>query len=314
VKFNQRSCGPADEVSAGPGSYSIRMKIADAYGKGTFGLSFEIFPPKSDTGEAQLFAALDALMIFRPSFVSCTYGAGGSTRDTTLELTVRISTAFGVTTAAHRTCVESTKDEIRQWLKKASDLGIDNIVALRGDPPKGQAAFKKPEGGLAYANELVALIRQEFPRFGIAVAGYPETHQEAPSPEVDLANLKRKVEAGADAVITQLFYDNADFLEFRTRYNKAGIVAPLIPGILPVINLGQVQRIATLCGARLPAPFLADLQQYRDDPHAQRDVGVQYAIRQCQALLDAGIPGLHFYVLNKAEAPGRILQALKLPR
>ena len=290
------------------------MKIADMYGKGKFGLSFEIFPPKSDAGEAQLLAALDALMVFQPSFVSCTYGAGGSTRDKTLELTVRISKAFGVTTVAHRTCVESTKDEIRQWLQKASDLGIDNIVALRGDPPTGQAAFKKPEGGLAYANELVALIRQEFPHFGIAVAGYPETHQEAPSREVDMANLKRKVEAGADAVITQLFYDNADFLEFRTRYNKAGIVVPLIPGILPVINMGQVQRIATLCGAKLPAPFLADLQQYRDDPNRQLDVGVQYAIRQCQALLDTGIPGLHFYVLNKAEAPCRILQALKLPR
>ncbi len=290
------------------------MKFAAVYGKGRFGLSFEIFPPKSDAGEAQLFAALDALMVFRPSFVSCTYGAGGSTRDKTLELTVRINKAFGVTTAAHRTCVESTKDEIRQWLKNASDLGIENIVALRGDPPTGQAAFKKPEGGLAYANELVALIRQEFPHFGIAVAGYPETHQEAPSREVDLANLKRKVEAGADAVITQLFYDNADFLEFRTRYSKAGIVVPLIPGILPVINMGQVQRIATLCGAKLPAPFLADLQQYRDDPNRQLEVGVQYAIRQCQALLDAGIPGLHFYVLNKAEAPCRILQALKLPR
>ena len=290
------------------------MKIAAVYGNGKFGLSFEIFPPKSDAGEAQLFAALETLMIFCPSFVSCTYGAGGATRDRTLELTVKISKTFGVTTAAHRTCVESTEEEIRQWLKKATDQGIENIIALRGDPPKGQAVFRKPEGGLAYANELVALIHREFPHFGVAVAGYPETHQEAPSPEVDLANLKRKVEAGADAVITQLFYDNADFLEFRTRYKKAGIVAPLIPGILPVINVGQVQRIASLCGARLPASFLADLQQYRDDPNRQLEVGVQYAIRQCQALLDAGIPGLHFYVLNKAEAPCRILEALKLPR
>lgn len=290
------------------------MKIADVYGNGKFGLSFEIFPPKSDAGEAQLFAALETLMIFRPSFVSCTYGAGGATRDRTLELTVKISKTFGVTTAAHRTCVESTEEEIRQWLKQATDQGIENIIALRGDPPKGQAMFRKPEGGLACANELVALIRREFPHFSIAVAGYPETHQEAPSPEVDLANLKRKVEAGADAVITQLFYDNADFLEFRTRYKKAGIVAPLIPGILPVINVGQVQRIASLCGARLPASFLADLEQYRDDRDGQLDVGVQYAIRQCRGLLDAGIPGLHFYVLNNSEAPRRILQALDLAR
>ncbi len=290
------------------------MKIVDVYGNGKFGLSFEIFPPKSVAGEAQLFAALDVLMAFRPSFVSCTYGAAGATRDVTLELTVKIGKTFGVTTAAHRTCVESTEEEIRQWLKEATDLGIENIVALRGDPPKGQAVFRKPEGGLAYANELVTLIRREFPHFSIAVAGYPETHQEAPSPEVDLANLKRKVEAGADAVITQLFYDNADFWEFRTRYEKASIAAPLIPGILPVINLGQVQRIASLCGAKLPPSFLADMERYQDNPDGQLGVGVQYAIRQCQELLHSGIPGLHFYVLNKSEAPRRILQALKLPR
>jgi methylenetetrahydrofolate reductase (NADPH) len=290
------------------------MKIVDVYGNGKFGLSFEIFPPKSAAGEAQLFAALEVLMVFRPSFVSCTYGAGGATRDKTLELTVKIGKTFGVTTAAHRTCVESTEEEIRQWLKDATDCGIENIIALRGDPPEGQAAFKKPQGGLAYANELVTLIRREFPHFSIAVAGYPEIHQEAPSPEVDLSNLKRKVEAGADAVITQLFYCNADFFEFRTRYREAGIAVPLVPGILPVINLGQVRRIASLCGAKLPAPFLADLERYRDDPDGQLGVGVHYAIRQCQELLDSGIPGLHFYVLNKSEAPRRILQALKLPQ
>ncbi len=288
------------------------MKIVDLYGKGRFGLSFEIFPPKSDAGETQLFAALEALMAFCPSFVSSTYGAGGSTRDKTLELTVKIREAFGVTAVAHRTCVESTEEEIRHWLKTATDLGIENIVALRGDPPKGETAFKKVEGGLSYANELVALIRREFPHFSIAVAGYPETHQEAPSPEVDLANLKRKVEAGADIVITQLFYDNRDFFEFRACYEKAGIAAPLVPGILPVINLGQVQRIASLCAASLPPSFLADLERHRDDPDGQLKVGVDYAIRQCQQLLDGAIPGLHFYVLNKSEAPRRILQALNI--
>ena len=290
------------------------MKIADAYGEGKFGLSFEIYPPKTDAGEAQLFAALETLMEFQPSFVSCTYGAGGSTRDKTLELVVKIRKTFGVTTAAHRTCVESTEEEIRRWLKEATDLGIENIVALRGDPPAGQVEFKKPEGGFAYANELVALIRREFPHFGIAVAGYPETHQEAPSFEVDLANLKRKVEAGADAVITQLFYNNSDFFRFRTRYRKAGIGPPLVPGILPVINMAQIQRIASLCGAKLPASFLADLERHRDDPEGQLNVGVEYAIRQCRELLDAGIPGLHFYVLNRAEAPRRILRALSLHR
>jgi methylenetetrahydrofolate reductase (NADPH) len=290
------------------------MKIADVYGEGKFGLSFEIYPPKTDAGEAQLFAALDALMEFHPSFVSCTYGAGGSTRDKTLELVVKIRKAFGVTTAAHRTCVESTQEEIRQWLKEATDLGVENIVALRGDPPAGQGGFRTPEGGFAHANELVALIRREFPHFSVAVAGYPETHQEAPSPEVDLANLKRKVAAGADVVITQLFYDNSDFLRFRVRYRNAGITVPLVPGILPVINVAQIQRIASLCGATLPAPFLADLERLQNDPSAQLRVGAEYAIRQCQELLDNGVPGLHFYVLNKAEAPRRILRALNLER
>jgi methylenetetrahydrofolate reductase (NADPH) len=290
------------------------MKIADMYGNGRFGLSFEIFPPKTAAGESQLFSALEALMVYRPSFVSCTYGAAGSTREHTLELTVKIREACGVTTAAHRTCVGSTVEEIRQWLKEATNLGIENIVALRGDPPKGEAEFKKLEGGLAYANELVTLIRQEFPHFSIAVAGYPEMHQEAPSPAVDLANLKRKVNAGADAVITQLFYDNRDFFDFRRRYEGTGIAAPLVPGILPVVNLGQVQRITSMCGAKIPASFLAELEAYRDDPDGQVDVGVRYAIRQCRELLDACIPGLHFYLLNKAEATFRILQALKLPR
>jgi methylenetetrahydrofolate reductase (NADPH) len=290
------------------------VKIADAYGMGKFGLSFEIYPPKTEAGEAQLISALDRLMEFRPSFVSCTYGAGGSTRDKTLELVVKIRQTFGVATAAHRTCVESTEEGIRQWLKEATDLGIENIIALRGDPPRGETAFKKPEGGLEHGNELVSLIRREFPHFSIAVAGYPETHQEAPTPEIDLANLKRKVKAGADAVITQLFYDNRDFFAFRVRYREAGITVPLVPGILPVINVAQIQRIASLCGAKLPPSFLADLEQHRNDPDGQLKVGVDYAIRQCQELLDSGIPGLHFYVLNKAEAPRRILQALNLQR
>lgn len=290
------------------------MKIADLYGRGKFGLSFEIFPPKTAVGESQLFAALNALMAYRPSFVSCTYGAAGSTREQTLDLTVRIVETFGVMAVAHRTCVGSTIEEIRQWVKEAIDRGIENIVALRGDPPKGETTFKKPEGGFGYANELVALIRREFPRVSLAVAGYPETHREAPSPAVDLANLKRKVEAGADAVITQLFYDNRDFFDFRRRYHDTGMTAPLIPGILPVVNVGQIQRITSMCGAKIPSSFLRELDACQDDPGGQADVGIRYAIRQCRELLDAGIPGLHFYLLNKSEATIRILEALKLPR
>lgn len=290
------------------------MKISQMYEAGRFTLSFEIFPPKTEAGEAQLFAALAELMAFKPSMVTCTYGAGGSTREKTLELTVKIRETFRVTTTAHLTCVGSTAGQLRQWLRDATEQGVENLIALRGDPPKGESAFTQPEGRLRYGNELVALIRREFPHFGIGVAGYPETHQEAPSPEADLMNLKRKVEAGADAVITQLFYDNRGFFEFRERYDKAGIKAPLIPGILPVIHVAQIQKIASLCGATLPAAFLANLERHRDDPEGQIDVGVAYAIRQCQELIDSGVPGIHFYVLNKAAAPCGILRALTLPR
>jgi len=288
------------------------MKFGEAYGKGKFWLSFEIFPPKTPAGEEALFATVEALMVFHPSFITCTYGAGGSTREKTLELTVAIRKRLGVRTAAHLTCVGSSYDDLRAWLGRATAQGIENLVALRGDPPRGESRFVPVDDGPAHGNELVALIRREFPHFGIGVAGYPETHQEAPSPEVDLANLKRKVEAGADVVITQLFYDNRDFFAFRHRYQQAGIRAPLIPGILPIINFGQIQRISSLCGAKLPPALVAELEAKRDDPEAELGIGVAHAIRQCRELLDAGVPGLHLYVLNKATAPARILEALEL--
>ena len=289
------------------------MKFRDAYGSGKFGLSFEIFPPKMPAGEGALLDAIEALMAFRPSFVTCTYGAGGSTREKTLELTVAIRERFGVSTAAHLTCVGSSYEALRAWLAVAASQRIENIVALRGDPPRGESRFIPADGGPAHATELVAFIRREFPQFGVGVAGYPETHQEAVSPEADLAHLKRKVEAGADAVITQLFYDNRDFFAFRRRYEQAGIRVPLVPGILAIINFAQVQRITTLCGAKLPPALVAQLEDRRDDAEAELKIGVAHAIRQCRELLDAGVPGLHFYVLNKATAPARILEALDLP-
>lgn len=289
------------------------MKFSQAYGSGKFGLSFEIFPPKTPAGEDPLFAAVDTLVAFSPSFVTCTYGAGGSTREKTLELTVAIRERFGVSTAAHLTCVNSSDADLRAWLAKATRQGVENIVALRGDPPRGEARFIPMDGGPAHANELVALIRREFPHFAVAVAGYPETHQEAASPEADLAHLTRKVEAGADVVITQLFYDNRDFFAFRRRYQQAGIRVPLVPGILPIINYAQVQRITSMCGAKLPPALVAQLEAKRDDPEAELEIGVTHGIRQCRELIEAGVPGLHFYVLNKATAPARILETLCLP-
>jgi methylenetetrahydrofolate reductase (NADPH) len=190
-------------------------------------------------------------------------------------------------------------------------MGIENVVALRGDPPRGESAFRPMPGGFSYANELVAFIRGEFPDMGIAVGGYPETHQEAPSAEADLANLKRKVDAGADVVITQLFYDNASFFRFRERCAAAGIQAPIVPGLLPVTNLAQIQRIASLCGAQLPASFLTALEKHADDPVGQFETGVEFATEQARQLLAEGVPGIHFYVLNRSEAARRVLAALR---
>ena len=283
------------------------MRIAEAYGPGKFGLSFELFPPKTEAGEAALWRNLDELMAFSPSFVTCTYGAGGTTRAKTLDIVAHVRLRYRCPVASHLTCVGSTVDELRAYLDEAHTRGIENIVALRGDPPKGESAFRPVEGGLRYANELVELIRDQFPGFGVAVAGYPETHQEAPNAEADLANLKRKVECGGDVVITQLFYDNADFLRFRDRCVRAGIRVPVVPGILPITNFAQVQRITSLCKARLPEELCAALQGCGEDEPSQFAIGVDYATEQVQSLIDAGVPGLHFYVLNKSPATVRVL-------
>src|SRR5678815_1492747 len=192
-----------------------------------FTLSFEHFPPKTPPGEEAMYASVAELMSFGPDVITCTYGAGGSTRDKTLEITEQVKRRFGVRVASHLTCVGSTVDQLRNYLHEARARGIDNIVALRGDPPKGEAAFKPVDGGLRYAAELVALLRTEFSQFGIAVAGYPETHQEATSPQADLDNLKRKVAVGGDVVITQLFYDNRDFFRFREACQALGITVPI---------------------------------------------------------------------------------------
>jgi len=288
------------------------MSLASRYAPGRFGVSFEVYPPKTEAGDGVLFRALESLAAFRPAFVSCTFGAGGSTRDRTLELICRIRDGFGVPVAAHRTCVEAGAAEVRDWLRRAEGMGIESIVALRGDPPQGAAVFTPRADGFAHAIDLVRLIRREFPHFGVAVAGYPEVHREAASPEADLARLREKVEAGADLVLTQLFYRNADFFRFRDRCAAIGIRVPIVPGILPILTLAQVQRITSLCGAALPAELIRRLEACADDPEGQAAVGVAHAIRQCQELVAAGVPGLHFYVLNKAEAPMQILRALGL--
>jgi len=288
------------------------MKVREAYGPGRFGLSFELFPPKTPAGGQALWTHLDELVTFKPSFITCTYGAGGSTRDKTLEIVTEVRRRYGTPVASHLTCVGATVPQLRDYVVEATRRGIDNIVALRGDPPRGETNFRPVEGGLRYANELVAMLRREFASLGIAVAGYPEKHQEAESPAADLANLKRKVEAGADVVITQLFYDNADFFRFREQCIAAGITVPIVPGILPVTNLAQIQRITSLCGARLPDPFAAGLTAAGEDEQRQFEVGIEFATAQVQELLDAGVPGIHFYVLNKSQATAAVLRAVRM--
>lgn len=288
------------------------MRIRDIYRDGQFGLSIEVFPPKTAEGDAALFDALERLAHYQPAFVSCTYGAGGSTRSRTVELCVQIQQRFGLTATSHFTCVGATRDELVEWLNYADRCGIRNIMALRGDAPQGQADFRPVDGGLRYANELVGLVRAHLPDVGIGVAGYPEKHPEAPTPQIDLQNLKRKVEAGADAVFTQLFYINNNFFRFRDAYDEAGIRVPLIPGIMPITEFARIKRISSLCGAVIPRELAAELEAVQDDKAAQLEIGIDYAIRQCQELIESGVPGMHFYVLNKSQACERILDALGL--
>ena len=285
------------------------MGIADIYSSEQFALSFEFFPPKTTAGEEALVRHAKKLSQFGPSYLTCTYGAGGSTQEKTLKIATRLRQEFDVPIATHLTCVGRNAQELRDYLQRALDAGIDNVVALRGDPPEGDKTFKPVEGGFAYANELVAMIREEFPSMGIAVGGYPEVHQEAPSAEVDLENLKRKVDAGADSVITQLFYDNEDFFRFRDRCAEIGIGVPIIPGLLPVTNASQIKRIASLCGAKLPAEFVESLESTENEEDQFR-LGVQQATLQTQELIDAGVDGIHYYVLNKSEAASQVLQAI----
>ena len=286
------------------------MHIRDNYGSGKFGLSIEIFPPKTSAGDVALFESLDRLIAFNPGFVSCTYGAGGSTSKRTVELCVEIQRRYAVSATSHFTCVGSTRDELIDWLNYARQSGIQNFMALRGDPPVGQADFKPVDGGLRYANELVALIRENFAAMGIGVGGYPEKHPEASDAETDLNNLKRKVDAGADAIFTQLFFVNDNFYRFRDRCEQAGIRIPIIPGIMPVTEFARIKRITALCGAAFPTELSSQLEAVQTEEAAQFDIGVKWAIQQCRDLVQHGAPGLHFYALNKSPACEQILSAL----
>jgi methylenetetrahydrofolate reductase (NADH) len=275
--------------------------------------SFEFFPPKTEQGEQNLYAALAELRTLEPSFVSVTYGAGGSTRAKTIEIVKRIRDDYGLEAMAHFTCVGATVPELRATLEEMRSAGIDNVLALRGDPPAGQEDWVKTDGGLEFSRELVELIKAHYP-FAIGAACFPETHIHALSPEADVAYLAEKVGAGVDFLITQLFFDNACYFEFVARARAAGIDAPILPGILPITQIGQLERMTKMCGASIPDGLRRELRARADQPEAVIDFGVAYATLQCAELLRAGAPGIHFYTLNRSPATRAILGALKLAR
>ena len=275
--------------------------------------SFEFFPPKTQAGEENLFAALAELRPLEPSFVSVTYGAGGSTRERTIEIVKRIREDYGLEAMAHFTCVGATVEELRSTLDAMRDAGIDNVLALRGDPPADEQVWRKTDGGLEYSRELVELITADYP-FAVGAACFPETHIHATSPEADLAHLAQKVSAGVDFLITQLFLDNSYYFDFVGRAREAGIGVPIIPGVMPITRVGQIERMAAMCGSAIPEPLLRELQVRGEDGEAVRDFGVAYATLQCAELLAAGAPGIHFYTLNRSPATRAILSALKLAR
>lgn len=286
------------------------MRIRELISSGRPCFSFEFFPPKNDSGFDQLRETLASLRELRPSFVSVTWGAGGSTRRQTVDLVTRIRKDYGIEAVAHVTCAGSSCDEIRQVLQRLGDADVENVLALRGDPQRGSTYFEPHPEGFRYANELVDFARQEF-SFCLGGACYPEKHTESPSVDLDLFNLKRKVEAGCEFLITQLFFDNQKYFDFVARARAMGIGVPIIPGIMPITNVAQVERFTDICGATIPHSLMTELRVQQDDPHAVLSLGVAYATAQCLELLQRGAPGIHFYTLNKSPATRTILKAIQ---
>lgn len=276
-------------------------------------VSFEFFPPKTDEGDRNLLEkTLPPLMALRPDYCSVTYGAGGGTREKTLMIVDRIQREHRLTALAHLTCVNATREQIGEVLTQAEALGIKNILALRGDPPGGGGEFHKTEGGFEFSYQLVDFLRQRG-GFCVGTAGFPEGHMACLGGKyVDWQYLKTKIDCGADFVLTQLFFDNQDFLEFRDHMTKLGSTVPIFPGILPILSSAQIQRFTTMCGARLPAPLLSRLAELAGNDEAATAFGIEYATRQCEELLRAGVAGFHFYTLNKAHSTTAILKNLRL--
>jgi methylenetetrahydrofolate reductase (NADPH) len=285
------------------------MRIDQTLNTGKPTVSFEFFPPKTDAGFQQLFVAIEELRPIKPTYVSVTYGAGGSTREKTVDLVVRIQRDLGIRSMAHLTCVGHTAEEIGSILDDLWAGGVRNVLALRGDPPAGQSGFVKTEGGFGYADELVAFAAARHD-FCLAVAGYPEGHPQCLNRIRDLENLKRKVDAGADVIVTQLFFDNAEFYRFRDAADAAGIKVPVVAGIMPITNVSQIKRFIGMCGAKIPHPLLLKLEAIEHDADAVYAAGVDHATEQCADLLRQRVAGLHYYTLNKSKATADIAKRL----
>jgi methylenetetrahydrofolate reductase (NADH) len=275
--------------------------------------SFEFFPPRDSEGVERLFETVAALKPLDPSFVSVTYGAGGATREGTVEIAAALQREHGLETMAHLSCVGETTQGLIQVLDRIGAAGIDNVLALRGDPPRGEPEFKRPDGGLSSAAELAAFISERYD-FAIGGACFPEVHPEAPSLEADLAYLKTKVTSGASFLITQLFFDNRVYFDFVEAARAAGIEVPIIPGVIPIISYPQIVRFGGLCGASIPTPLAEAMEGMGGDAGAEAELGIAYAARQCEELLAGGAPGIHFYTLNRGRAARAVLAALHASR
>jgi methylenetetrahydrofolate reductase (NADPH) len=294
----------------------VTQILEAARGRGEPVFTFEFFPPKTEEGERVLMETVAALRPLQPAWVSVTYGAGGSTRAKTVELVRRLKRESGIEPMAHVTCVGASRAEVAALLDEVAAAGVENVLALRGDPPRGEASFRPHPDGFRHASELVAFIRGEPARwpFCIGVAAYPEGHPETPDRAADLRHLKAKVDAGADFLVTQLFFDNGAYERFVGRAREAGIGIPILPGIMPFTSVEQVERFTATCGATIPSRLHAAMEALRADPDGARELGVAYSSLQCQDLLRAGVPGIHFYTLNRSPSTRAIVAALQAAR
>jgi methylenetetrahydrofolate reductase (NADPH) len=274
-------------------------------------ISCEFFPPREAEGIPNVLRAIERVSQFSPDFVSVTYGAGGTTRAFTEEITMHVKRETDLEVMAHLTCVAQSKEEIHGVLQRLDQACVDNVIALRGDPPQGQKDFVPVEGGFQHSTDLIQHIKDNF-QFGIAAACYPEGHTESPDLETDISYAKLKIELGADFLITQLFYDNNDFYDFIDRAEQCGINVPIVPGVLPILSTPQIRRFTSLCGAKIPPELDKQLEKYAEDDASVRELGIEHASRQVRDLWDHGVPGVHFYVLNRSYSVAKILSNLGL--